>query len=79
MSDGAEEALHRARTHLQRATLEGLEAARALVQAGHVESTSEAFDRLIGDRHPAFIPTDLGSPWDALDVILQAGGIHMPF
>lgn len=34
MSDGAEEALHRARTHLQRATLEGLEAARALVQAG---------------------------------------------
>lgn len=33
MSDGAEEALHRARVHLQRATLEGLEAARALVQA----------------------------------------------
>jgi hypothetical protein len=34
LSDSAEEALQRARTHLQRATLEGLEAARALIQAG---------------------------------------------
>jgi len=33
LSDAAQEALHRARTHLQQATLEGLEAARALVQA----------------------------------------------
>ena len=33
MSNGAEEALQRARAHLQQATLEGLEAARALVQA----------------------------------------------
>jgi hypothetical protein len=33
LSNGAEEALQRARAHLQQATLEGLEAARALVQA----------------------------------------------
>lgn len=49
--------------------------ARALVLAGHVDTPSDAFDRLIGDAHPAFIPTDLGSPWDALDVIGRAGGI----
>ena len=33
MNDGAEEALQRARKHLHRATLEGLEAARALLEA----------------------------------------------
>ena len=33
--------------------------ARALVEAGHVKSISEAFDRYIGDGHPAFLPTSL--------------------
>ena len=34
-------------------------------------------DRLIGDAHRAFIPTDLGSPWDALSVIAAAGGVSV--
>ena len=49
--------------------------AKALVEAGHVETTTSAFDRLIGDRHPAFIPTRLASPWEAVSIIEEAGGI----
>lgn len=49
--------------------------ARALVSAGHVSSVPEAFDRLIGDSHPAFIPTELLTPAEAIELILRAGGI----
>ena len=49
--------------------------ARALAKAGHVTSVPEAFDRYIGDRHPAFLPTDLLSPDEAIQLILDAGGI----
>jgi len=49
--------------------------ARALTEAGHVSTVSEAFDRYIGDGHPAFLPTSLLSPEEAVRLILDAGGI----
>ena len=36
---------------------------------------SDAFDRLIGDDHPAFVPTGLATPEEAIRLILEAGGI----
>jgi predicted metal-dependent phosphoesterase TrpH len=49
--------------------------ARALVEAGYVTHTSEAFDRYIGDGHPAFLPTSLLSPEEAIQMILDTGGV----
>lgn len=49
--------------------------ARALVQRGIVGSVSEAFDRYIGDDGPAFVPTRLISPAEAIELIHAAGGI----
>ena len=49
--------------------------ARALLEAGHVSTIPEAFDRFIGDGHPAFLPTSLLSPEQAIQLILDAGGI----
>lgn len=49
--------------------------ARAMVSAGHVASVPEAFDRYIADGLPAFVPTDLGDPGEAIEVIVGAGGI----
>lgn len=49
--------------------------ARALVDAGYAESISQAFDTLIGDDHPAYIPTDLGSPEEVVATAREAGGV----
>ena len=49
--------------------------ARALVAAGYVSSIPEAFDRYIGDEHPAFLPTSLLSPEEAIRLIRDSGGI----
>jgi hypothetical protein len=49
--------------------------AEALVEAGHVDSVGEAFDRFIGDEHPAFIPTALQDPVEAIRVIRESGGV----
>jgi predicted metal-dependent phosphoesterase TrpH len=49
--------------------------ARAMVEAGYVSTVNEAFDRFIGDGHPAFLPTRLADPVDAIGVIGDAGGI----
>ncbi|MGE0160997.1 MAG: phosphatase [Gemmatimonadales bacterium] len=49
--------------------------ARALVAAGHAKSVHDAFDRLIGDGHPAFVPTELLDPVGAVGVVKDAGGI----
>jgi predicted metal-dependent phosphoesterase TrpH len=49
--------------------------ARALVSKGYVKSISDAFDRLIGDDHPAYVPTQLATPDAAIQLILDAGGI----
>ena len=49
--------------------------ARALVLKGYTKSVTEAFDRLIGDDHPAFVPTRLATPEESIRLILDAGGI----
>ena len=49
--------------------------AKALVKAGYVSSVPEAFNRLIGDDRPAFVPTQLLSPADAVELILASGGV----
>lgn len=49
--------------------------ARALQAAGYVASVPEAFDRLIGDDHPAFLPTRFLEPTEAVTIILEAGGL----
>jgi 3',5'-nucleoside bisphosphate phosphatase len=49
--------------------------ARALVAAGHAASIEDAFDRLIGDDQPAFVPTRLLTPVEAVEVVLGGGGI----
>jgi predicted metal-dependent phosphoesterase TrpH len=51
--------------------------ARALVERGHVGSVPAAFATLIGDEHPAFVPTELMSPLEAVDMIHQVGGVAM--
>ncbi|MGH7447476.1 MAG: PHP domain-containing protein [Longimicrobiales bacterium] len=49
--------------------------ARALVQRGYVGTIAEAFDRYIGDQGPAFVPTALITPFEAIDIIHEAGGV----
>jgi predicted metal-dependent phosphoesterase TrpH len=49
--------------------------ARALVARGHAASLAGAFNTLIGDQHPAFVPTELVDPHEAVALILEAGGI----
>ncbi len=49
--------------------------ARALVLKGYASSVVDAFDRLIGDGHPAYVPTRLATPEEAIRLILEAGGI----
>ncbi len=60
-----EERVNLARPHL----------ARALVKLGHAASVTEAFLTLIGDHRPAFVPTRLGEPEEAVALILEAGGL----
>jgi len=49
--------------------------AKALVAAGHASSVVDAFNRFIGDQHPAFVPTHLLDPTGAVELILAAGGV----
>jgi len=49
--------------------------ARALVEAGHVADISEAFDRLIGNRGPAYVARMQFTPEQAINLIHQAGGV----
>lgn len=49
--------------------------ARAMVEAGIVASVPEAFDRFIGNDHPAYLPTRLLDPAQAIDLIRAAGGL----
>jgi len=49
--------------------------AQALVACGHVSSVAEAFDTLIADGGPAFVPTHMLTPMDAIGIILGAGGL----
>jgi hypothetical protein len=49
--------------------------ARALVKAGHVANTRQAFDQLIGEGKPAFIPRSGPAPAEAIAIITRAGGV----
>ena len=48
--------------------------ARALIDAGHVESVQEAFNRYLRNDGPAYIPRTLLSLTDSLEMIHNAGG-----
>jgi hypothetical protein len=49
--------------------------ARALLDAGHVETIQEAFDRFLADGGPAYCPRIGASPTQVVQVIAEAGGI----
>lgn len=49
--------------------------AQALVEAGHVATTSEAFERFIGRTGPAYVERFRLNPEDAVALILRAGGV----
>jgi len=49
--------------------------ADALVRAGHFASRSDAFDRLLGEGRPAFVPRCGVSPRDVIDLVRRAGGV----
>lgn len=51
--------------------------ARALVKGGWVDDFRGAFDRYIADDGPAFVPTDLQTPVEAIDTIRAAGGVSV--
>jgi predicted metal-dependent phosphoesterase TrpH len=49
--------------------------ARALLEAGYVTDVRMAFDRLIGNRGPAYVPRTAYRPEAAIALIHQAGGL----
>lgn len=49
--------------------------ARAMVAAGYVADTTEAFDRWLGRDGAAFVPRDGATPEHVIDVIHGAGGL----
>jgi 3',5'-nucleoside bisphosphate phosphatase len=49
--------------------------ARAMVNHGHVRTVADAFDLYIGDEGPAFVPTRLATPAEAITLIHEAGGV----
>lgn len=51
--------------------------ARALVERGYVQTAAEAFDRFLGDGGPAFLPTELLTPREAIEMIEALGGLSI--
>jgi len=49
--------------------------ARAMIEAGHVANTREAFDRWLGSDRPAFVSRSGPSPEAVIATIHQAGGL----
>lgn len=49
--------------------------AKYMLEHGAVKSMSEAFDRYIGDRAPCFLPREKVTPAQAVELILESGGI----
>ncbi len=49
--------------------------AQSLVQAGHVSTEREAFDRWLGDEREAYEPRQGSSPGDVVRLISRAGGV----
>ncbi len=51
--------------------------AHAMVEAGYVESAPKAFELYIGNEHPAYLPTRLLEPEEAIRMIRSAGGVSV--
>jgi predicted metal-dependent phosphoesterase TrpH len=49
--------------------------ARALVSQGHATTVADAFQRFLGRGCPFYVPKDVRSPFDVLDVVRSAGGV----
>ncbi len=49
--------------------------AQALLEAGHIATLTEAFDKYIGRNGPAYVERFRLTPEDAVTLILQAGGV----
>ena len=49
--------------------------AQALIQAGHVATVAEAFDRYLGETCPAYVPHTGVSPMEVVELIVKGGGI----
>lgn len=49
--------------------------AQALLEAGLVSSWQEAFDQLIGDGGPAYVPKAKMTPKEAIELVLTYGGV----
>lgn len=49
--------------------------AKALVEAGHVETTDQAFESYIGDGRPGYVAKQRSSPEEAIGAIHAAGGL----
>lgn len=49
--------------------------AQALVDAGHVASVTEAFDRYLADDGPAYVPHTGVSPAEVVQLVTKGGGI----
>ena len=49
--------------------------ARALLEAGHVRTVQEAFDRFLAEGQPAYSPRIGASPAEVLQIIADAGGV----
>ncbi len=49
--------------------------AQCLVDAGHVASIAEAFDRFLGEQSPAYVPNRGISPEAVIELVSQAGGV----
>jgi hypothetical protein len=47
----------------------------ALIEAGHVGTMDEAFDRYIGYHAPAYVPKRTLDPAGAIDLVKRAGGV----
>jgi predicted metal-dependent phosphoesterase TrpH len=56
-------------------TVGRLHVARAMVNTGLVDSTTEAFQKYIGDKCPAYVCNFRFSPQDAIKLIRDVGGI----
>jgi predicted metal-dependent phosphoesterase TrpH len=48
--------------------------AAALVDAGHVATTQEAFDRLLADGQPAYVDAGSLGPTEAVALVVESGG-----
>ena len=49
--------------------------ARALVEAGHAASVQDAFDRLLAEGRPAYVPRSGVAPEAVFEIVHRAGGV----